>query len=137
MQIHEYMLSKAPPVPQLNPSQAPEEPSTTRKVEGQTNPPNGGAVAAADGLPDPRVADRIVEEPPPQAQVPLNANPNPVSRQAPAGQLLLRPGARTQRQPDDRLLTWAAVGLTIAIMVLLLKKFLKSSGHGAVFMDGS
>nr|CAN72172.1 hypothetical protein VITISV_020701 [Vitis vinifera] len=134
-EIHEYMLSKSPPVPQLNSSQAPEEPSTNREGEGQTNPPNGSAIAAADELSDPRVADRIVEEEPPQ--VPLNANPSPVSRQASAVRLLQKPVPRVQRQADDRLLTWAAVGLTIAIMVLLLKKFLKSSGHGAVFMDES
>ncbi|KAJ9699776.1 hypothetical protein PVL29_005579 [Vitis rotundifolia] len=134
-EIHEYMLSKAPPVPQLNSLQAPEEPSTNREGEGQTNPPNGIAIAAADEFSDPRVADRIVDEEPPQ--VPLNANPSPVSRQASAERLLQKPEPRVQRQADDRLLTWAAVGLTIAIMVLLLKKFLKSSGHGAVFMDES
>ncbi|KAF5762943.1 putative ubiquitin-conjugating enzyme E2, ubiquitin-conjugating enzyme/RWD [Helianthus annuus] len=42
-----------------------------------------------------------------------------------------------QKPADDRLFTWAAVGLTVAIMVLLLKKFMKASGHGAVFMDES
>ncbi|KAJ9699777.1 hypothetical protein PVL29_005579 [Vitis rotundifolia] len=115
--------------------EAPEEPSTNREGEGQTNPPNGIAIAAADEFSDPRVADRIVDEEPPQ--VPLNANPSPVSRQASAERLLQKPEPRVQRQADDRLLTWAAVGLTIAIMVLLLKKFLKSSGHGAVFMDES
>lgn len=139
-QIHEYMLSKAPPVPQLNSSQAPEEPSTnTDEGEGQTNPPNDDAMSAANELPpNPRVADRVIEEGLPQ--VPLNANPGPVSRQASAEQeqrQQQRPELRGQRQSDDRLLTWAAVGLTIAIMVLLLKKFLKSSGHGAVFMDES
>ncbi|KAJ0557425.1 hypothetical protein HanIR_Chr07g0325011 [Helianthus annuus] len=42
-----------------------------------------------------------------------------------------------QKPADDRLFTWAAVGLTVAIMVLLLKKYMKASGHGAVFMDES
>ena len=141
IQIHEYMLSKAPPVPQLNSSQAPEEPNTEREIEEQTNLPNGDAIAAAaaaaaDELQDPRMADRIVEEERPEA--PLNANPSPASRPAASAELLLqKPGARAQRIPEDRLLAWAAIGLTIAIMVLLLKKFLKSSGHDAVFMDGS
>ena len=139
IQIHEYMLSKAPPVPQLNSSQAPEEPNTEREIEEQMNLPNGDAIAAAaaaDELQDPRMADRIVEEERPEA--PLNANPSPASRPAASAELLLqKPGARAQRIPEDRLLGWAAIGLTIAIMVLLLKKFLKSSGHGAVFMDGS
>jgi ubiquitin-conjugating enzyme E2 J1 len=44
---------------------------------------------------------------------------------------------RVQKPADDRLFTWAAVGLAIAIVVLLLKKFMKSSGYGAFFMDGS
>lgn len=38
---------------------------------------------------------------------------------------------------DDRLFTWAAFGLTLAIVVLLLKKFLKANGYGAVFMNES
>ncbi|MFS7957364.1 putative ubiquitin-conjugating enzyme E2, ATP synthase, F1 complex, delta/epsilon subunit [Helianthus anomalus] len=42
-----------------------------------------------------------------------------------------------QKPADDHLFTWAAVGLNVAIMVLLLKKFMKASGHGAVFMDES
>ncbi|KAI3743640.1 hypothetical protein L1987_61351 [Smallanthus sonchifolius] len=42
-----------------------------------------------------------------------------------------------QKSADDRLFTWAAVGLALAIAVLLLKKFMKASGHGAVFMGQS
>lgn len=45
---------------------------------------------------------------------------------------------RTAQKPvDDRLFTWAAVGLIIAIVVLLLKKFIRSTGYGAGFMDQS
>ncbi|CAN1281534.1 Ubiquitin-conjugating enzyme E2 32 [Linum perenne] len=55
-----------------------------------------------------------------------------VRRRAAADTRVQRPAAA-----DDRLFTWAAVGLTIAIVVLLLKKFLKSSGYSPVFMDGS
>ncbi|KAJ0076437.1 hypothetical protein Patl1_35195 [Pistacia atlantica] len=44
---------------------------------------------------------------------------------------------RAQKPVDDRLFTWTAGGLTTAILAFLLKKFMKYSGHGAVFMDGS
>ncbi|KAJ0075466.1 hypothetical protein Patl1_35214 [Pistacia atlantica] len=43
---------------------------------------------------------------------------------------------RVQKTVDDRLFAWAAGGLTTAILALLLKKFMKYTGHGAVFMDG-
>ncbi|KAG7535140.1 F-box associated interaction domain [Arabidopsis thaliana x Arabidopsis arenosa] len=46
-------------------------------------------------------------------------------------------GLRFWKPVDDRLFTWAAVGLTIAIVVLLLKKFIRSSGYGAGFVDQS
>nr|QXL43045.1 non-canonical ubiquitin conjugating enzyme [Schima superba] len=141
-EIHEYMLSKAPPVPQLNPSQASEEHSTDKENEANQIVQDAGAVAAGEGITNPAVGDRIVEEP---HEAPLNVNPRPegmgVSRQVHSGptseQLLQRPAPRVQKPADDRLFTWAAVGLTIAIVVLLLKKFMKASGHGAVFMDGS
>ncbi|CDY19537.1 BnaC09g13660D [Brassica napus] len=38
-----------------------------------------------------------------------------------------------QKPVDDRLFTWAAVGITITILILLLKKFIRSSG----FVDES
>ncbi|THF96347.1 hypothetical protein TEA_012814 [Camellia sinensis var. sinensis] len=142
-EIHENMLSKAPLVPQLNPSQASEEHSTDKEDEAnQSSEDAAGAVTPGEGLTNPAVGDRIVEEP---HEASLNGNPRPegmgVSRQVRAGptseQLLQRSGPRVQKPADDRLFTWAAVGLTIAIVVLLLKKFMKASEHGAVFMDGS
>ncbi|CAK9145651.1 unnamed protein product [Ilex paraguariensis] len=145
-EIHEYMLRKAPPVPQLSPSQTPEEQSTHRDAadaEVQVSPQNATTESAGEELPNLAEGDRIVEE---LQEVPLNANPSPagirISREVPAGhsrgqQLPQRPELRIQKPADDRLFTWAAVGLTIAIAVLLLKKFMKASGHGAVFMDGS
>ncbi|KAF2312746.1 hypothetical protein GH714_039827 [Hevea brasiliensis] len=141
-EIHQYMLSKAPPVPQLNPSPDSEEQPTNREGEAQSSLQEDGAIAAH--LPNPvddenlAVGDTITEEVP---EAPVNVNPGTtgvsVSREIPANQLLHEPGTRVQKPADDRLFTWAAVGLTIAIVVLLLKKFLKSSGHGALFMDGS
>ncbi|KAH7573483.1 hypothetical protein ACOSP7_007178 [Xanthoceras sorbifolium] len=141
-EIHEYMFSKAPPVPQLIPSESSEEHPTNSEVVTPATSQDTENVANGEGLPNPEVGERIIEE---VQEVPANANPNPTgvraSREVPASgpreQLLPKPETRAQKPADDRLFTWAAVGLTIAILVLLLKKFMKSSGHGAVFMDGS
>lgn len=143
-QIHEYMLSKTPPVPQLSPSQALEEHPTNSDGEAQANQQDSTTMVAGNGLPTQVVGDRAVEEEPLAL---ANANPGTaeigvraareVPAREPSNQPLQRPELRIQRSADDRLFTWAAVGLTIAILVLLFKKFMKSSGHGAVFMDGS
>ncbi|KAJ0100568.1 hypothetical protein Patl1_20788 [Pistacia atlantica] len=158
-EIHEYMLSNAPPVPQLSPLHCSEEHPSNREGEAQENSQDAGGMPSQQGLPNPAVGERITEE---IQDVPADANPSPtVARalqEAPAhanpspsgvrasGEIyargssdhLLPPRAemRVQKPVDDRLLTWAAGGLTVAILVLLLKKFMKSSGHGAVFMDG-
>ncbi|XWS53526.1 hypothetical protein CRYUN_Cryun10bG0008900 [Craigia yunnanensis] len=141
-EIHEYMLSKAPPVPQLSPSLASEQHPTDRDGEAQANQQDPATVVAGNGLPNQAVVDRVVEEEP---VAPANANPLPadirfmseIPARGPSIQALQKPEMRVQRSADDRLFTWAAVGLTIAILVLLFKKFMKSSEHGAVFMDGS
>jgi ubiquitin-conjugating enzyme E2 J1 len=145
-QIHQYMLGKAPSVPQQNSVQGSEEHPGNNEGEAQAQ--DAGVVAAAEELPNPavgeiqEVGERVIEE---VHEAPVNVNPSPtgtsVSREIPArdpsDQLLQRPVTRVQKPADDRLFTWAAVGLTIAIVVLLLKKFMKSSGYGALFMDGS
>ncbi|KAM0984791.1 hypothetical protein ACFX2I_012068 [Malus domestica] len=144
-EIHEYMLSKAPPVPQLSPSQASEEHPSNKEGNVQESSASAGSTpaeeTAGEGPANPTAGDRIVEE---VQEAPLNANPAPVAARAVDGapstgssQLLQRPEVKVHKPADDRLFTWAAVGLTIAIMVLLFKKFMKSGGHGAVFMDGS
>ncbi|XP_058730522.1 ubiquitin-conjugating enzyme E2 32 [Vicia villosa] len=147
-EIHEYMLSKANPVPQPSPSQASEEPKN-EEAETQVTLPNPEALPAGEGITD-EAGDRIVEE----QEVPVNANPNPAGVEAtneippevvPTNQLPPKSEARVQnlkpetrvQKPDDRLFTLAAIGLAIAIMVLLLKKFIKSTEHGAVFMNES
>jgi ubiquitin-conjugating enzyme E2 J1 len=135
-EIHEYMLSKAPPVPEVIPSQASEECSTENEIGTQTSPDDTGA----QNLPDPAVNDEIVEP----REGSQNANPpaagvrSPIedATSVPSNQVMRRPETRVQKPADDRLFTWAAVGLMIAIVVLLLKKFMKANGHGAVFMDG-
>lgn len=134
------MLSKAPPVPQLSPSDTPEEQSTKSEEDtAQASTQNGDVSPVSEGLPDPLVGERVVEE---HQGVPANASPPPARARAAteihsSNQVQQRREARVQRAADDRMFTWAAVGLTIAIVVLLLKKFMKASGHGAVFMDGS
>ncbi|KAF7806833.1 ubiquitin-conjugating enzyme E2 32 [Senna tora] len=152
-EIHEYMLSKAPPVPQLSPSQAPEEQHLTNEAsEAQVNSQNSGADAdafpAVQDFPDQPEDDRIVEEQELPATATTTTNPNPARTEAskeapsstvPRNQVPQRQNSDTTRvqKPDDRLFTLAAIGLTIAIVVLLLKKFIKSTEHGAVFMNGS
>lgn len=134
-EIHAYMLSKAPPIPE-NPDQASE--NQPAKQEAKTEGSENAEPANVE-------EDRIVGEPQP---VPENADPNPnpprVHREASqvrtgiAGQQVQRrPILRAQRAPDDRLFTLAAVGLTVAIVFLLLKKIMKSSGYGAIFMSES
>ncbi|KAL9389311.1 hypothetical protein Peur_017916 [Populus x canadensis] len=145
-EIHQYMVGKAPSVPQQNSVQGSEEHPGNNEGEAQAQ--DAGVAAAAEELPNPAVGEiqeegeRVIEE---VHEAPVNVNPSPtgtsVSREIPArdpsDQLLQRPVTRVQKPADDRLFTWAAVGLTIAIVVLLLKKFMKSSGYGALFMDGS
>ncbi|CAN1195049.1 Ubiquitin-conjugating enzyme E2 32 [Linum perenne] len=140
-EIHEYMLSKAPPVPESDPSQDPEE----HPAENESQDAAGSVETVTETAPSETqtAVERVVENVP---EAPAGGNPvqvgirasldvpgdHQVRRRAAADTRVQRPAAT-----DDRLFTWAAVGLTIAIVVLLLKKFLKSSGYSPVFMDGS
>lgn len=140
-EIHEYMLSKAPPVLQNGSSRASEGQNAT-EIEGEVEGSSGDAPpdATQEEPQDLTSTERIIEEQP--HEVPHDTNPiqNPQSLHATHSndQLLLpRPEQRIPRQADDRLFTWAAIGLTIAIVVLLLKKFMKTGGHGAYFTDES
>ncbi|ESW26368.1 hypothetical protein PHAVU_003G113800 [Phaseolus vulgaris] len=147
-EIHEYMLSKSSPVPEGGLSQVSEEQSNTEEAETLVNLQNPEPLPAGEGIQE-EAGDRIIEE----QEYPVNANPNLAgvevsmanTSSVPINQLLqtsdamvqnLKPETRAQK-PDDRLFTLAAIGLTIAIVVLLLKKFVKSTEHGAVFMDES
>ncbi|KAL3505636.1 hypothetical protein ACH5RR_031018 [Cinchona calisaya] len=143
-EIHEYMLSKAPPVPQVSTSQPSEDQTTKGEDEVRDNATNAGADdgIVEEELQDRASADRIVEEPhevPPNANSVQTSQPQPYihSSEQQQQQLLHKPAMRVPRQADDRLFTWAAVGLTIAIVVLLLKKFMKAHGHSAFFTDES
>ncbi|XP_004252922.1 ubiquitin-conjugating enzyme E2 32 [Solanum lycopersicum] len=138
-EIHEYMLSKAPPVPQATTSPAPEEQNSNREEEVQESPENPSNEATEERPPNPSVADTTTEE---RRELALDADPVQTPIEPPAvrpneHRTLHTPQQSIPRQADDRFFTWAAVGLTIAILALLIKKFMKANGHGAVFMDES
>ncbi|KAK7332697.1 hypothetical protein VNO80_29452 [Phaseolus coccineus] len=147
-EIHEYMLSKAPPVPQPSATEASEEHPGNEEAEALVDSPNPESLPAGERIPD-QEGDGIVEE----QDVLANANPagvevsgeiqSNVSRNELPQKLdttarvhNTKPETRVQK-PDDRLFTLAAIGLAIAIVVLLLKKFIKSTEHGALFSNGS
>ena len=148
-QIHEYMLSKAPPVPQPSPSENTDEHSQKEEAKVQASSQNPEVLPAVEGPPDQAVGDRIVEE----QELSANSNPNPsgvgtsreVSSNTSSNRLHQRPDTIVQKlnpevkvqRSEERLFTLAAIGLTIAIVILLMKKFINSTEHGAVYMDGS
>ncbi|CAH9120432.1 unnamed protein product [Cuscuta epithymum] len=133
-EIHEYMLSKISEA--TTPTASPPEEQTTHKDGDAQEITAQNTITESD-------EDGIVEA---REEAPLVAHPVqassrvvvPSSHHQEEHARLHKPEVRvSSRQADDRMLTWAAVGLTIAIIVLLLKKFMKASGHGAVFMDES
>ncbi|KAL5158064.1 Ubiquitin-conjugating enzyme E2 32 [Glycine soja] len=144
-EIHEYMLSKAPPVPQPSATEASEENPRNEEAETQVNSPNPESLPAGEGITDQEV-DGIVEEQevvlanPAGVEVSREVQPsvsrNEVLQKSDTRAQNPKPETRVQKH-DDRLFTLAAIGLTIAIVVLLLKKFIKSTQHGALFSDGS
>ncbi|KAG6597570.1 Ubiquitin-conjugating enzyme E2 32, partial [Cucurbita argyrosperma subsp. sororia] len=138
-EIHEYLLSKAPPAPQpSSPDDSEEKPANKEADVEVTSEPTEPA-ATGEEQQNPPVSDRIVEEAIPE-ETSINTNlQQAAAREAPSDRpaVQLRTETRVNKPADDRLFTWAAVGLTLAIVVLLLKKFIKASAHGSVFMDES
>ncbi|VVA90747.1 unnamed protein product [Arabis nemorensis] len=137
-EIHQYMLSKTPAVPKPNLQECNKPPSADSDGQSQTKPQDASAVISeGDNAPEENVVDQIAEEAAqtvlPEANAAVEVGNGLVRRQE-QQTVVVR---AAQKPADDRLFTLAAVGLTIAIMVLLLKKFVRSSGHGAVFMDES
>ncbi|XP_051152767.1 ubiquitin-conjugating enzyme E2 32 [Andrographis paniculata] len=131
-EIHEYMLSKAPPVPQGK--EGSEVLTGDDGNESLSQPQNEVTESITNPSED---AAAIAEEPtetPPSTRDPQASNSVPDVPTSEQQRLVARV---VPRQADDRLLTWAAFGLTIAIVVLLLKKFLKANGHSAVFLNES
>ncbi|KAL1194707.1 Ubiquitin-conjugating enzyme E2 32 [Cardamine amara subsp. amara] len=142
-EIHQYMLSKTTSAPKPNPQECNKTPSIDSDAQSQTKPQDATPVISEpDTVAEESVVDQLAEG---SAQAVLpGANAAVEVAVGDSGNVLVRRQehrtsvVRTaQKQGDDRLFTWAAVGLTIAIVVLLLKKFVRSSGHGAMFMDES
>ncbi|XP_057966704.1 ubiquitin-conjugating enzyme E2 32-like [Malania oleifera] len=138
-EIHHYMLRKAPPVPPVASTQMPEQlPVNSASDALQVDHQNADAVAErVEQAANPEMNDMIVED---MREVRWNANAGPLRVSFSAGLRVTRrvtvdPNVQLQRQGaqgwrlfDDQLFTLAAVGLAIAIAVLLIKKFLKSDG---------
>lgn len=143
-EIHEQMLSKAPPVPQLLTNGPDEEANkltphdasvehAVKAAEGVKTSDTSSGSAIAD-LPKPaleaEVAENIVET---QARSDAvtnhsTADQSPresIQRVATTPQI---PAIAIQKPKHDRLLTLAAFGLTLAIMALVIKKFFKING---------
>ncbi|XP_010434860.1 PREDICTED: ubiquitin-conjugating enzyme E2 32 isoform X2 [Camelina sativa] len=143
-EIHQYMLSKTPSAPNPNPQECNKTPLVYSDNQSQTKPQDSARVISeSDTMVEERVVDQIAEEAAQTVFPEVNAAVE-VAEGDSRGSGLVRQQERrasvvrtAQRPGDDRLFTWAAVGLTIAIVVLLLKKFVRSSGYGAVFMDES
>ncbi|RWR76449.1 ubiquitin-conjugating enzyme E2 32 [Cinnamomum micranthum f. kanehirae] len=130
-EIHQYMLSKAPPVPQLTPLHPSDDNSTSRDGGAQASPQNAIAVAAIEEhpnlVPEPRIVENVGE-------VHMNANAGPlgvtgqVTDVGPSEQQR-RVQVRDSKTIEDRLFTSAAIGLTLAIVFLLVKKYMKANGY--------
>lgn len=145
-QIHEYMLSKTPPVPQLPPASSSGGEESTANTPGEDSLANPGSsvVAPSENIPNPEVEQEPAENVH-EVRVAAAAGPLRVSFSAgvrvsrrdtgQAGEHPQTVAGRTQQPKSDRLFSIAAVGLAVAIAVLLVKKFLKSHGMPG-FMDG-
>ncbi|XP_066391358.1 ubiquitin-conjugating enzyme E2 32-like isoform X2 [Miscanthus floridulus] len=122
-EIHEQMLSKAPSVPQVLPNVPNEEsnrlpaPDSSDEHADKVDEENTGEGSAVE------VANHHVPEASRRENIP----------RVPSA--LQNPAVAIQKPKHDRLLTLAAFGLTLAIMALVIKKFLKINGLGG-FIEG-
>ncbi|CAL4930652.1 unnamed protein product [Urochloa decumbens] len=150
-EIHEQMLSKAPPVPQALPNGpneesnqlGPNQPAADSFGEHAHKPDEGGnAVGSVSGslndLTEPESESEIAGNTaePPVAEVTNPHLPEASHREnIPRVPLAPQNPVAIQKPKHDRLLTLAAFGLTLAIMALVIKKFLKINGL-AGFIEG-
>ncbi|CAA0382699.1 unnamed protein product [Arabidopsis thaliana] len=143
-EIHQYILSKATVVPKPLPLECSQVPSIVSEAHSQVEPQEAitvveeRSIATTDTIVDDQIIEETAEAVNTAASVVPAAAPLPavevaVKASVSGEQRMARRAA--QKPVDDRLFTWAAVGLTIAIMVLLLKKFIKSNGYSTGFMD--
>ncbi|KAI3987508.1 hypothetical protein MKX01_003194 [Papaver californicum] len=140
-EIHECTLSKATPVTQQNLEHTPIE--SSNNIEGEKVKMNPCNTIIDDGeIQQNLEADDMIVEDVHEVRVdvileyPLSVTFTAglsVSQRVASGETSHHQAHRSEgtvpKAAGDRLFTWAAFGLTIAIAVLLLKKFLKSSGH--------
>lgn len=146
-EIHHYILSKATVVSKPLPLECNQTPSTESVAHSQTESHEAitvveePSIVTADTIADDRMIEEAAEAVNREANASLTAGASLATVEVAAKasgsgeQTMVRRAA--QKPADDRLFTLAAVGLTIAIMVLLLKKFIRSSGYGTGFMDES
>lgn len=145
-EIHEYMLSKAPPVPQLPPasSSVSEDPTANAASEDSQANSDSNAAPVPEDVPHPEVeqgpGENVHEVRVDAAAGPLRVTFSAevrVSRRdaAQTGEQRQMVAGRAQQPKGDRLFSVAAIGLAIAIAVLLAKKFFKSHGLPG-FMEG-
>jgi ubiquitin-conjugating enzyme E2 J1 len=147
-QIHEQMLSKAPPVPQTLPNVPNEEsnelpasdPSGEHADKVDEGDNTSGSVSdSSSGLPVPESESGVTENTGETSavevanhHVPEASHRENIPRVSSSHQ---NPAVAIQKPKHDRLLTLAAFGLTLAIMALVIKKFLKINGLGG-FIEG-
>ncbi|CAN8259055.1 unnamed protein product [Cochlearia groenlandica] len=129
-EIHHYILSKATVVPKPITLECNQTPSVPEE-----------AIMASEErsitTPDAISNDQIIEEAAETVNTAASASPDAEASEASGSGEHTMVRRAAQKPVDDRLFTWAAVGLTIAIMVLLLKKFIRSSDYGAGFINES
>ena len=146
MQIHHYILSKATVVSKPLPLECNQTASTESVAHSQTEPQEAitvveePSIVTVDTIADDRIIEEAAEAVNREANASLTAGAlatvEVAAKASGSGeQTMVRRAA--QKPVDDRLFTLAAVGLAIAIVVLLLKKFIRSSGYGTGFMDQS
>ncbi|XP_052148813.1 ubiquitin-conjugating enzyme E2 32 [Oryza glaberrima] len=140
-EIHEQMLSRAPPVPQLLTNETNEETNQlpasdasdehAHKAVGGVNTSGSNSDSVNNDFPRPdsesEIVQHIVEGRTEGVSNHSRANLSRenIPRVAPTPQ---NPVVAIQKPKHDRLLTLAAFGLTLAIMALVIKKFFKING---------
>lgn len=142
-EIHQYMLIKAPPVPEL-PSPNEQAISTISEEPQQANAINNEAPSIEIAAPNPQVEGMVAEDMHElhvdaaarrlrlsfRAEVAVSRETIPETNLQPE-----RDSVSTKKPMADRFFNWAAIGLAVAILVLLVKKFLKSNGMAHYFNE--
>ncbi|XP_062215826.1 ubiquitin-conjugating enzyme E2 32-like isoform X2 [Phragmites australis] len=137
-EIHEQMLSKAPPVP-LQLTNDPNEESNQLSASDSSVEHVDKTAGSLSDIPEPEsllevaenTGEALVDEVTNHHMAEASHRENiPIVPSVPQN-----PAVAIQKPKHDRLLTLAAFGLTLAIMALVIKKFLKINGH-AGYIEG-